>query len=112
MFSRLLTRLFSSLVRGYQLIVSPWFAPTCRYYPSCSQYAIDALKYHGPLRAVGLATWRLLRCNPWSAGGVDHVPGKAQEDSHGLAARDSDFAPISVQPLSIQGLPPNQPGVH
>lgn len=63
-----------ALVRGYQQIISPWFAPTCKYYPSCSNYAIGALRTHGPLRGLGLTAWRLLRCNPWSAGGVDHVP--------------------------------------
>lgn len=66
--------LLTGLVRGYQLIVSPWFAPTCRYYPSCSAYAIGALRTHGAIRGIGLAAWRLLRCNPWSKGGVDPVP--------------------------------------
>lgn len=79
MIRRLLTGLLTKMVRGYQLIVSPWFAPTCRYYPSCSQYAIDALREHGPGRGVLLAGWRLLRCNPWSKGGVDHVPPKKSQ---------------------------------
>jgi hypothetical protein len=48
-------------------------APTCKYHPSCSQYAIDALRRYGLVRGVILAGWRLLRCNPWSLGGVDHV---------------------------------------
>ncbi|WP_241681435.1 membrane protein insertion efficiency factor YidD [Pseudactinotalea terrae] len=67
-------RLLAGAVRGYQLIVSPWFAPRCRYYPSCSAYAIGALRTHGAIRGTGLAVWRVLRCNPWSLGGVDHVP--------------------------------------
>ena len=46
---------------------------TCKYHPSCSQYAIDALREHGLVRGSLLAGWRLLRCNPWSHGGVDHV---------------------------------------
>lgn len=62
------------LVRAYQAVVSPWFAPTCRYYPSCSAYAVTALRMHGPIKGLLAAGWRLLRCNPWSAGGVDHVP--------------------------------------
>lgn len=70
----LLSRMLIGLVRGYQMIVSPWFAPRCRYYPSCSQYAIDAMGKHGVIKGTALATWRLLRCNPWSLGGVDHVP--------------------------------------
>ena len=49
-------------------------APTCKYYPSCSQYALTAVRRHGALRGTGLALWRLLRCNPWSLGGVDDVP--------------------------------------
>jgi uncharacterized protein len=61
------------LVRVYQLVLSPFFAGSCKYHPSCSQYAIDALRSHGLLRGSVLAGWRLLRCNPWSHGGVDRV---------------------------------------
>ncbi|QOR70757.1 membrane protein insertion efficiency factor YidD [Ruania alkalisoli] len=71
---RPLTTVLVGAVRGYQLIVSPWFAPTCRYYPSCSAYAIGALRRHGPVKGVLLSAWRLVRCNPWSHGGVDPVP--------------------------------------
>ncbi|MDQ2984640.1 MAG: membrane protein insertion efficiency factor YidD [Actinomycetota bacterium] len=60
-------------VRLYRRLVSPMFPNTCKYYPSCSQYAIDALKQYGFLRGAILAAWRLLRCNPWSHGGVDHA---------------------------------------
>ena len=64
------------LVRAYQLLLSPLFAGSCKYHPSCSQYAIDALRRHGVVRGTALATWRLLRCNPWSRGGVDYVPAQ------------------------------------
>jgi len=47
-------------------------AGTCKYHPSCSQYALDALRKHGPVKGVALAGWRLVRCNPWSRGGVDY----------------------------------------
>ncbi len=47
-------------------------AGTCKYYPSCSQYAIDAIRKHGLFKGAAMAGWRLLRCNPWSHGGVDH----------------------------------------
>ncbi|MGC0272840.1 membrane protein insertion efficiency factor YidD [Pseudactinotalea sp. Z1739] len=67
-------RVLIGLVRAYQAVVSPWFAPRCRYYPSCSNYAVDALRKQGLIRGFGLAVWRVLRCNPWSLGGVDHVP--------------------------------------
>jgi putative membrane protein insertion efficiency factor len=60
-------------VRGYQLLVSPLLGPRCKYHPSCSRYAIDALREYGLLRGLVLAGWRLLRCNPWSHGGVDHA---------------------------------------
>ena len=69
-----LTWALTGVVRGYQLIVSPWFAPRCRYYPSCSAYAVEALRQHGPFTGTVLAFWRVLRCNPWSSGGVDQVP--------------------------------------
>ena len=49
-------------------------AGTCKYHPSCSQYAIDAFRAHGLAKGAALAVWRLLRCNPWSHGGVDYVP--------------------------------------
>lgn len=60
-----------TLIRAYQLLVSPFLPPTCRYYPSCSAYAIQAIGYYGPLRGLAKAVWRLLRCNPLSRGGVD-----------------------------------------
>jgi putative membrane protein insertion efficiency factor len=60
-------------IRAYQLLVSPLLGPRCRYHPTCSAYAIDAVRSFGILRGLVLAGWRLLRCNPWSRGGVDPV---------------------------------------
>ncbi len=62
------------LVRGYQLLVSPLLPPSCRYLPSCSDYAIDALARHGALRGGALALQRLGRCHPWGGSGYDPVP--------------------------------------
>ncbi len=62
------------MIRVYQAVFSPMIGPTCKYYPSCSQYAIIAIRTHGSLRGTGMALWRILRCNPWSLGGVDDVP--------------------------------------
>lgn len=62
------------LFRGYQTFISPMRAPTCRYYPSCSTYAMTAVQRHGAVRGTWLAARRVLRCHPWSAGGVDDVP--------------------------------------
>jgi uncharacterized protein len=61
------------LVRGYQRLLSPLLPARCKYHPSCSQYALDALREYGLFRGLVLAGWRLLRCNPWSHGGVDYA---------------------------------------
>jgi uncharacterized protein len=60
-------------VWAYRLTLGPFLGGQCKYHPSCSQYAIDAFKEYGLLRGAVLATWRLLRCNPWSRGGVDYA---------------------------------------
>lgn len=60
-------------VKIYQKWISPMFPPRCKYYPSCSSYAVTAISTHG-LKGVAMALWRLFRCNPWSHGGVDYVP--------------------------------------
>jgi hypothetical protein len=60
-------------IRLYQLTISRLLpANTCKYHPSCSEYAVLAIRKHGVLKGVALASWRLLRCNPWSNGGVDY----------------------------------------
>ncbi len=66
--------LLVALIRVYQWVISPLLGPRCRYYPSCSQYAIEALQIHGVLRGSWLALKRLLRCHPWHPGGFDPVP--------------------------------------
>jgi uncharacterized protein len=58
----------------YQRVISPMRPPTCRYYPSCSQYALTAIQRFGPVKGTWLAVKRLARCHPWTPGGVDHVP--------------------------------------
>lgn len=67
------------LVRGYQRFISPMRPQTCRYYPSCSAYAVTALQRHGVVKGTWLAVRRLGRCHPWSEGGVDHVPPRRGE---------------------------------
>ena len=62
------------LVRFYQRWISPVLPPSCRFHPSCSQYAVEALTTHGLIRGSALTLWRLLRCAPWHPGGIDPVP--------------------------------------
>ncbi|MGH8267106.1 MAG: membrane protein insertion efficiency factor YidD [Steroidobacteraceae bacterium] len=66
--------LIAGLIRLYQYAVSPLWGPVCRFYPSCSQYALEAVQRHGVLRGGWLAARRLVRCNPWHPGGFDPVP--------------------------------------
>ncbi len=69
----LLRRVAILPIRAYQLLLSPMVGQRCRYYPSCSEYAAQAINRYGILRGLVLAGWRLLRCNPWSRGGFDPV---------------------------------------
>jgi uncharacterized protein len=61
------------VIRAYQKLISPMFPRRCKYHPTCSQYAVDAIREFGVMRGVVLGGWRLLRCNPWSHGGVDYA---------------------------------------
>ena len=71
---RLPQQLLLALVRGYRFWFKPWLGNSCRFEPSCSAYAMQALKQHGAARGAALAGWRLLRCHPWCEGGCDDVP--------------------------------------
>jgi len=67
-------RLLVLLVRIYRLLLSPWLGNSCRFEPTCSVYAIEALERHGAVLGSGLTTWRLMRCHPWCTPGADPVP--------------------------------------
>ena len=69
----MLAVLVSLVIRGYQMAVSPFLGPRCRYYPSCSAYAVEAFGRYGLGRGLLLAAWRVCRCHPWSRGGYDPV---------------------------------------
>jgi len=69
-----LRKILIFIVRIYQTLISPLFPPSCRYYPTCSSYMIDALKKHGPILGLIMGISRILRCNPFIRGGVDPVP--------------------------------------
>lgn len=87
-------RAVAAALRAYRAVVSPLYGPTCRFYPSCSAYALEAVEHHGVLRGGWLATRRLARCHPWNSGGVDDVPGHDQW----VAARAENGAPGPVIP--------------
>ena len=69
-----MTRVLSLLLRAYQILLSPMLGQNCRFYPTCSNYALEALCLHGAARGSMLAARRLCRCHPWNEGGVDLVP--------------------------------------
>lgn len=79
-----------ALIRVYQWILSPVLPMSCRFEPSCSHYACEAIARHGALYGAGLALWRILRCNPWGGWGYDPVPEKTNETccaEHGESGR-------------------------
>lgn len=72
--TRLMAALLALPIRAYQLLISPWLPPACRYQPTCSEYALQALREHGPIRGLALALRRIGRCHPWGGFGPDPVP--------------------------------------
>ncbi|HTT03641.1 MAG TPA: membrane protein insertion efficiency factor YidD [Steroidobacteraceae bacterium] len=78
----MVTRAATGLIRIYQWTVSPLLGPTCRFYPSCSNYALQALRRYGLVRGGWLALRRIARCHPFHPGGVDPVPQAASSAAH------------------------------
>jgi hypothetical protein len=80
-------KIFIAAIKVYQKWISPAFPARCKYYPSCSSYAASAISHHGH-RGVAMSIWRLMRCNPWSHGGVDYAvksqPITSQKTSVGV----------------------------
>ena len=98
--------LLIGLLRAYRLLISPLYGQVCRYYPSCSAYALEAVQVHGSLRGSWLAARRLLRCHPWAAGGVDKVPprrerGAGRSEPGGCAHSPDPSAAGSRRPSQI-----------
>ena len=69
-----MARILVALIRAYQIAISPYLGDNCRFTPSCSQYAIEAIRMHGAIIGAGYAIWRILRCQPFCRGGKDPVP--------------------------------------
>ncbi|MBO7217652.1 MAG: membrane protein insertion efficiency factor YidD [Clostridia bacterium] len=72
-------KLLIGIIRFYQKCISPSKIPCCRFQPTCSAYAIEAIKVHGAFKGFFLSVWRILRCNPFAKGGYDPVPPKKQK---------------------------------
>jgi putative membrane protein insertion efficiency factor len=83
-----MSRVLIAFIRVYQYAVSPMLGQRCKYYPSCSNYAVGALREYGVVRGLGMASWRLLRCNPFSHGGYDPVPPRHESCEHDLSGTD------------------------
>ena len=96
---RLPARLVVALLRVWQYLVSPVYGPTCRFYPSCSAYALEAVDRHGLVRGGWLALRRLGRCHPWNLGGVDPVPTRVRLLPHGTRA-DHEAGPTTTTPAA------------
>jgi len=76
------SKILITLIKAYRLVLSPWLGQQCRFHPTCSQYALDALEQHGPYRGSWLTIKRLASCHPWHAGGVDPVPNSHNHHNH------------------------------
>jgi putative membrane protein insertion efficiency factor len=87
---RMASLLLQAAIRAYQLLISPLLPPSCRFLPSCSDYAFEAIGRHGALRGLALAAWRLARCHPWGGSGYDPVP-EAFPRRHGRRAAPSSL---------------------
>ena len=73
-----MTRLLIALLKGYKKYISPHLGHHCRFVPTCSEYAMEALAVHGAVKGLILSVWRILRCNPFCRGGYDPVPEKGR----------------------------------
>lgn len=96
-------------LRAYRTLISPMYGQVCRYYPSCSAYALQAVTHHGALRGSWLAVRRIGRCHPWAAGGYDPVPGTGPDDTARLDTEPDGTelpgteAPCTDRPWAYEG---------
>lgn len=101
-----MTRILIALLKVYRLVISPLYGQTCRYYPSCSAYALQAVEMHGSVRGLWLALRRLGRCHPWTPGGVDLVPSPGAYRWWGIAdGVDGADAQVQALVLSVDSAP-------
>ena len=86
--------LLIEMIRLYRATLSGWLGGQCRFYPSCSHYAEDAIRTHGATKGAVLATWRVLRCNPFGKGGIDHVPAARRHAAYDAVSRAPEGAHV------------------
>jgi uncharacterized protein len=89
-------RILAGLIVGYRRFITPYTPQTCRFYPTCSSYGLTAIRTHGALKGTLLTSWRVLRCHPWTPGGVDHVPPRG----HWHAPTETTERPLVGPPLT------------
>lgn len=97
--------LLIGLLKVYRLVISPLYGEVCRYYPSCSAYALEAVQVHGSIKGSWLAVRRLSRCHPWAAGGVDKVPARTVRERRGSR---STRPPAAAPPAPVGSPIPQQ----
>jgi putative membrane protein insertion efficiency factor len=89
------------VLRAYRAVISPLYGNVCRYHPSCSRYALEAIQQYGVVRGTAMGAWRIGRCNPWAAGGIDDVPGR--REPHTVNRFGFVLAPVPQQSQSPVG---------
>ncbi|MBW8739434.1 membrane protein insertion efficiency factor YidD [Streptomyces sp. ME02-8801-2C] len=103
-----------ALIKLYQWTISPLLGPVCKYYPSCSHYGYTAIDRHGAVKGTALTGWRILRCNPWSLGGVDHVPPRKRPRWHEMLRNTwrARKGGTSAAGAAIEGQNPSSPAAE
>jgi putative membrane protein insertion efficiency factor len=98
---RVLGLVLTGLIVAYRRLLSPMLGPRCRFYPSCSSYALEAISVHGAVKGSALATARICRCHPWNPGGVDHVPPRGSWKPEPYVSLESREALVASSPSPI-----------
>lgn len=94
-------RVLIALIQFYRKHISPLSPPSCRFIPTCSQYAITAIERFGAIKGTGLAIWRILRCGPWTPGGFDPVPEKKEKKKKKAAENEAAEKAVENQNSDI-----------